>query len=116
MKSLRSKIKVLVGEQNSIDEVNRINGDIVKEAVTKMKPDKLDVSGGFTSDCFLHAPDILFDLLALIFKSWMVHGEVTSSVLVCAFIPLLKSQLKDPTLPDSYRAIASSSLVLQVFE
>ena len=81
-----------------------------------MKSNKSDVSGGFGSDCLLNAPDILFDLLSKIFRSWMIHGQVTSSVLVCSFIPLLKSQLKDASLPDSYRAIAGSSLILQVFE
>ena len=45
-----------------------------------------------------------------------MHGEVTASILVCSFIPLLKSQLKDPSLTDSYRAIAGSSLILQIFE
>ena len=88
---------------------------MVKESVTHMKPDKRDLSGGFTSEYLLHAPDKLFDLLATVFRCWMVHGEVTSSVLVCSFLPLLKNQ-KDETLHDSYRVIAGSSLILQNFE
>ena len=36
--------------------------------------------------------------------------------IVCAFIPLLKSALKDAASSDSYRAIANSSLILQIFE
>ena len=40
---------------------------------------------------------------------------MTRSLLACAFIPLLKSS-KDPSSTDSYRAIASSSLILKLFE
>ena len=41
---------------------------------------------------------------------------MTPSLLACSFLPLLKSFLKDPSDPDSYRAIAGSSLILKTFE
>ena len=44
------------------------------------------------------------------------HGTVTLSLLACAFLPLLKSSLKDPADTGSYRAIAGSSLILKLFE
>ena len=74
------------------------------------------MSGGFTSDAILNGPDILFDQLALVFRSWCVHGTVTRSLLACAFLPLLKSAQKDPADPGSYRAIAGSSIVLKLFD
>ena len=55
-------------------------------------------------------------MLANIFRSWLLHGTVTLSLLACAFLPLLKSSLKDPADTGSYRAIAGSSLILKVFE
>ena len=58
----------------------------------------------------------LFEILALIFRSWLVHGTITPSLLACAFLPLLKSGLKDPADTNSYRAIAGSSLILKLFE
>ena len=45
-----------------------------------------------------------------------MHGTITPSLLACAFLPLLKSSLKDPADPGSYRAIASSSIVLKLFD
>ena len=45
----------------------------------------------------------------------MIHGNVTPSILACAFIPLLKNSLKDPGLTDIYRAIAGFSLLLKIF-
>ena len=41
---------------------------------------------------------------------------MTPSRLACSFLPLLKSQLKDPADIGSYRAIAGSSLILKLFE
>ena len=97
-------------------EVNKFTGDVVKEAARLMKAGKADVSGGFTSDAILNGPDILFEQLGMIFRSWCVHGTVTRSLLACAFLPLLKSALKDPADPNSYRAIAGSSIVLKLFD
>ena len=100
----------------SVQEVSKLTGSIVKQAMTEMKPKKSDVSGYFTSDALLHSPDILFEQLAAVFWSWLTHGTVTPALLVCAFLPLLKSSLKDPACPSSYRAIAEASLVLKLFE
>ena len=81
-----------------------------------MKPGKSDVSTSYTSDALLNAPNTFFDLLALVFRSWLVHGSVSLSLLACAFLPLFKGGLKDPANTDSYRAIAGSSFLLKLFD
>ena len=93
-----------------------VTGSVVKEAVCTMKSRKSDVSCTFTSDSLLNAPDILFEQLAVVFRSWITHGNITPSILACSFLPLLKSSLKDPASTGSYRAIAGSSLLLKLFE
>ena len=70
----------------------------------------------YTSDAILYAPDCFFELLSQIFRSWLLHGTVTKSLLACAFIPLYKGGMKDPSKTDSYRAIACSSLLLKLFD
>ena len=115
MDILKVKVDSLIG-QNDEKEVLCVTGDVVKAVVIKMKARKSDVSGSFTSDVFLNAADILFSQLAMIFRSWLIHGTVTKSVLACAFLPLLKSSLKDPADTSSNRAIAGSSLILKIFE
>ena len=97
-------------------EADKINGKTVKEAACRMKPKKSDISQSFTSDAILNAPDIFFDHIALIYRSWLIHGTVTLTLLSCAFLPLFKGGLKDPGLTDSYRAIAGSSLLLKLFD
>ena len=88
----------------------------MKQAACKIKPNKGDVSESYTSDAILNAPDVLFELLAGVFRSWLVHGTVTLSLLACAFLPLLKNSLKNPADVKSYRAIAGSSLILKLFD
>ena len=77
---------------------------------------KSDVSGVFTSDVLLHSPDSLFEKMAAVFRSYFIHGDVTLELLTCAFLPLLKSSLKDPSKIDSYRAIAGSSQILKLMD
>ena len=115
MEELKEKIASLICCED-LEEVDKMTGSVVKEAVTKMKPRKGDVSEGFTSDCLLNGPDTLFEQLSAVFRSWLVHGKVTSTVLSCAFLPLLKSPLKDGTDTAKYRAIAGSSQILMLFE
>lgn len=45
-----------------------------------------------------------------------MHGSVTPTLLACAFLPLLKNALKNPADPNSYRAIAGSSIILKLFD
>jgi hypothetical protein len=54
--------------------------------------------------------------MAPVFRSWLIHGTVTLSLLACAFLPLFKGGLKDPSKTDSYRAIAGASLLLKLFD
>ena len=114
MAVLLEKVERLI-TPNSVMEVNKITASKVKEAACLMKPSKADISGGFTSDALLNAPDILFDQIATVFRSFLIHGSVTSYLLACCFLPLLKGS-KDPADTGSYRAIAGSSLILKLFE
>ena len=75
-----------------------------------------DVTQSFTSDILLHGPDNLFEHLATIFRSFLVHGDVTLELLSCAFLPLYKGGLKNPNASDSYRAIAGSSQILKLLD
>ena len=116
MKSIDGHIKHLIQGQNSSEAVEKMSEKVVLDVIHSLKKHKMDVSNSFNSDSLLNAPDILSFVLSKVFKCWLYHGKITRSILVCAFIPLLKSSLKDPASTDSYRAIAGSSLILKVFE
>ena len=73
MVEVKNKISSLLDTENSAAEVQKLTGSIVKQAVCKMKPGKSDVTGAFNSDALLHAPDSLFEILALVYRSWLFH-------------------------------------------
>ena len=58
----------------------------------------------------------MFEQLASIYRSWLIHGTVSPMLIACAFLPLLKNALKDPADTGSYRAIAGSSILLKLFD
>ena len=68
MEVIKEKLKGVISE-NSNEEVNKITGDVVKQACCRMKPGKIDVTSSYSSDFFLKSPDVLFDLLASVFHS-----------------------------------------------
>ena len=69
---IKDKLSELI-KQGSLEEVNRITGEKLKEAAGMMNAGKADVSGGYASDAILNGPDILFDQLAAVFQSWCVR-------------------------------------------
>jgi hypothetical protein len=74
------KSEDVCGEE-SLLEVCKIIGENVKQADCKMKSGKGDVSGGYSSDEILNAPDIFFDQLAMVYRSWLLHGTVSLNLL-----------------------------------
>ena len=114
MRDLKNEIFSKI-TMDGAEEARKITGLIVKEAAASMKPGKSDVSESFTSDAILNAPDYFFQLLALVYRSWIIHGTVSLSLLACAFLPLVKGR-KDPAKLESYRAIAGSALLLKLFD
>jgi hypothetical protein len=113
MTSIDQRVANLMQSESSISKVNKLTGSVVKKAACKIKPCKMGVFGGFSSDALLHAPNSLFDNLALVYRSWLVHS--TAYFLDCAFMPILKHSLKDPTDTNNYRVIAGKSILLKLF-
>ena len=113
MAIIKNRLQELINE-SSHREIMKITGNVVKQACARMKPGKMDVTGSYSSDVFLNAPDLMFDLLADVFRSYLIHGSVTPQILSCAFLPLFKGGLKNPDKLDSYRAIAGASQLLAV--
>ena len=74
---IKIKLNETIGE-GSLSEVNKITPDVVKKAVSKMKPNKTDVSGSYSSDLLIHSPDLIFEELASVFweldASWLGPG------------------------------------------
>ena len=113
--NLKVKVESSISPED-FSEVKKVTGEAVKLAASMMKKGKADVSGSYGSDAIRQAPDGLFELLAAVFRSWLVHGTVSQPLLACAFMPLLKGSQKNPADTKSYRAIAGSATVLMLFD
>ena len=115
LKQLKKSLIEDIGNENSEQEIEKITGQVVKNATKRIKPGKGDVTGSYNSDMIINCPDSFFELLSGVFRSWLTHGTVSKSFLACAFLPLVKG-LKDPSLTSSYRAVAGSSIILKLFD
>ena len=115
MVGVKKTINEMISNE-SAEQCEKVTGAVVKKACLRMKPGKSDVTGSYTSDIFLHAPDIVFSILAEMFKSYLVHGTASKQILACAFLPLYKGGQKNPELFKSYKAIAGASQLLKLFE
>ena len=116
MENLKEKVKELIGA-NSVEEVAKVTVSVVKEAALSMKPAKGGVTGGFTSDAILHAPDIMFEHMAAVYRSFLFHGTMHATLLACLLI-LASSEIlpQGPADTGSYRAIAGSNISLKPFD
>ena len=96
--------------------MEKVTEDVIRNACKRLKPGKSDVSEAYASDLFINAPDIIYQMLAKVFRSFLVHGTVPLSIVSCAFLPLFKGGHKKPDKFSSYRAIAGSSQLLKLWE
>ena len=82
-----------------ISEINRIDENMIKMALGRMKG----------TDCLINGPPELLQHLVHMVKTFIMHGEVPYFILVCTLLPLVKDNLGEITQSDNYRAIAASS-------
>ena len=67
-------------------EVNRVTPDIIKKAAGNLSDGKSDPTFLYSSDCFKHGPDHLFELLAVVFQSCLIHEHLTMFLLLATLI------------------------------
>ena len=81
-----------VGEAD-LEDVMKVNDDLIREALKKMKGGKSDVLFDYSSDCLINSPKILHTHLANLFRMFLIHGKVSAILLLCSLIPLLRTIL-----------------------
>ena len=63
--------------KSSLDDVQRVTSETVINATNHLKSGKTDPSCKFSSDCFMHGPDALFELLSTVIQMCLVHSHIT---------------------------------------
>ena len=102
--------------RDDVSETDRINSEVIKEAMKQIKGNKSDAIYDFSSDFLKHGPDILYEHLANIMKTFAVHGHISEHLLVATLVPLVKDKLGDLCSSKNYRSIAISSLILKLLD
>ena len=94
MEQLNRRLEQAVG-QHSMAQVNRIDENVVKQALKQMKGSKCDALLEIQSDCLINGPPELIKHLTCLIRSFVTHGEVPHFILLCTLLPLVKDNLGD---------------------
>ena len=97
---------------HSLNEVEKIAPRLVKEVMNHLKC-RSDPNFEFNSNCLKTAPWIL-EHMATLFKSYLVHGHVSSILTMSILVPILKNKLGNVCAAENYHSIAISSLLQKI--
>ena len=103
-------------EERSLEDVLKVTPEVVKEAAHKLKSGKSDPVFSFSSDCFKNASDQMFEKLAMMIQSFLIHGHVTLILLLATLVPIIKDKLGSINVSKNYRSIAISSILLKLID
>ena len=114
-----NKVKVAIEDEideDSWNEINKVNSSSIKEALKRIKPDKSDPICNFSSDFLKNSPEVLIYHLEKMIKAFLVHGHVSEVLLLATLVPIVKDKLGDLCSSANYRSIAISSLILKLLD
>ena len=103
-------------DHDDLVDVKKVTPSLVKEAVGHLNNAKTDPVYDFSSDCIKNGPDILYNHLAAILQSFLIHSHVSLHLLLAVLVPLVKDRLGNISSSKNYRSIAISSLLLKTFD
>ena len=103
-------------KKSCLEEVIKVTPEVVRRAASHLRTNKSDPAYNYSSDCFENAPDVFYQHLSDIFQEFLIHGHVSSILLISTLVPLVKDKLGDICVSSNYRSIALSSLVLKIFD
>ena len=81
-----------------------------------MNNNKSDPTYSYSSDCIKNGPDSLFQHLSAALQAFLIHGHVTTFLLIATLVPIIKDKLGSISSSKNYRSIAMSSLVLKLLD
>ena len=103
-------------KNTDICEVLKITPTLVKEASKKLKPEKSDPVSEIFSDYLINAPDILYQHLSDVMKTYITHGHLTQTLAIYTLLPMIKDKLDKASDSNNYRSIAISSVILKLLD
>ena len=99
--------------KESMLDVNRVTIEEVKKAAAALKPGKGDPVFSFSSECLKVNSDILAEYIALMIRSFLIHGYIPQFMLLSTLVPIIKDKLGSIHVSKNYRSVCITSLVLK---
>ena len=104
---------------NSVDDSNDLL--IVEESISQRikNTDTCEVlkkSSEIFSDYLINAPDILYQHLSDVIKTYITHGHLTQTLAIYTLLPMIKDKLCKASDSNNYRSIAISSVILKLLD
>ena len=91
--------------KESMLDVNRVTTEEVKKAAAALKPGKGDPFFSFSSDCLKVNSDILSEYIALMIRSFLIHGYIPQFMLLSILVPIIKDKLGSIHVSKNYRSV-----------
>ena len=95
---------------------NRINYDIIKRCIKKLKPHKDDRNYGFKSYHFIIGWNKLFIVLAMLFNAMLTHGVSREDLWLLTIISISKNNRGSMNSSDKYRCISLSNSICKLYD
>ena len=93
-----------------------ISPDLIRNGICKLKCGKNDGSLPLTSENFIHATDIFYGHLSLLFSAMLSHGCSPDGMLLGTMVPLPKGRFNDSSNSNNFRALTISSLLGKILD
>ena len=100
-------------KNTDICEVLKITPTLIKEASKKLKPDKSDHVPEIFSDYLINAPDILYQHLSDVMKTFITHGQTPA---IYTLLPMIKDKLGKDSDSNNYRSITINNVLLKLLD
>ena len=88
----------------------------MKKAAQKLKNKKNEPYFEVASEFIKNGPDVLFEYLSILIKSFLSHGHISIYLLIATIVPLIKNKLASHNTSSNYRSVALSSLILKLLD
>ena len=103
-------------KNTDICELLKITPTLIKEASKKLKPNKSDPVSEIFSDYLINAPDILYQHLSDVIKTYITHGHLTRTLAIYTLFPMIKDKLGKASDSNNHRSIPISSVLPKLLD
>ena len=113
--NISEEVEKLISDECIVD-VKKVTSEVVKKAAAKLKPGKGDPSYTFSSDCLKVDSDVMAEYIAIMLRSFLIHGHIPQFLLLSTLVPIIKDKLGPINSSKNYRSVCITALVLKLLD